>query len=137
MSVTNRCKTVTFSGSQCFAMLRAMATREIHLIAQIKLAKLIDEDQELIGYLEDQLVDIRANRTAFKVAPFSEGATPKPIQLESQKQLFEVEAAMEEAIYALAGRIQLFGPAECDTYENLTERLAAAKAAYDIVRRAF
>lgn len=62
---------------------------------------------------------------------------PAPIQLNNQAQLFEVGQAMEEQIYLLQKRIRLYGvQPECDTIETFVGRLAAAKAAYEIIRRA-
>jgi hypothetical protein len=74
MSVANRYKVLTLSGAQCFTMLRAMATRETLLAAQIKLAEANGEGQELINYLQAQFDHIEAARATFNNTPFCEGA---------------------------------------------------------------
>jgi hypothetical protein len=74
MSVTTRSKILTLSGSQCFALLRAMASRETFLQAQIEVGNRCCEDLQLITYLEAQLDDIRNVRAKFSATPFTDGA---------------------------------------------------------------
>ncbi|MFL6675867.1 MAG: hypothetical protein ACJ8LG_21570 [Massilia sp.] len=62
--------------------------------------------------------------------------SPKPIRLESQQQLFEVELALEERIRKVTERIDHPCTTECSTPESLKRQLAHLKAAYDIVRKA-
>jgi hypothetical protein len=73
MSVANRYKVLTLSGSQCFALLRAMNTRETWLKGQIELAERNDESAEIQLYMHQQLVDILAVRDTFNSTPFQEG----------------------------------------------------------------
>lgn len=74
MSVANRYKVITLSGSQCFAMLRALAGRETDLAERIVQAERNREGQELLNYLTNQLDDVRSTRHQFNETPFSEGA---------------------------------------------------------------
>lgn len=74
MSVANRYKVLTISGSQCFTLLRSLATRETWLTAQIELATRNSEGTEHQNYLEQQLVDLLATRAAFNNTPFADGA---------------------------------------------------------------
>lgn len=70
MSVANRYKVLTFTGSQCFALLRAMSVREAHLVDQLAAALQTREQAPVIRYMEQQLADIRATREAFNITPF-------------------------------------------------------------------
>ena len=72
MSVTKRCKVLTLSGSQCFALLRAMRVRENFLKHQIEHAECSHEPLEVIGYLQGQLEDLAATLAQFNTTPFSE-----------------------------------------------------------------
>ena len=74
MSVANRYKVLTFTGSQCFALLRAMAAREAHLVDQLAGALETRESLPVIRYMEQQLADIRATRQAFNATPFHPAA---------------------------------------------------------------
>ena len=73
MSVANRYKVLMLSGSQCFALLRAMANREAHLVDSIEAAETEKECLEVIGYMMGQLEDIRETRAIFNETPFQEG----------------------------------------------------------------
>jgi hypothetical protein len=74
MSVANRYKVLTLSGSQCFALLRSMNTREAWLVSQITAGKALDEEDTFTDYLQSQLDALRATRDTFSSTPFQEGA---------------------------------------------------------------
>lgn len=73
MSVANRYKLLTISGSHCFALLRSMATRETHLRSRLSEAILNSESLELIEYIEGQLTDLNGIRAILNDTPFQDG----------------------------------------------------------------
>lgn len=73
MSVTNRCKKLTLTGDQCFAMFRSLSSRETWLQAQLETGVHAEEGLEHLSYLRQQLHDVRAVRLAFNTTPFVEG----------------------------------------------------------------
>lgn len=73
MSVANRYKSLTLSGTECFAMLRAMAGREAHLVAQIQVSELHREADQNTYYLTTQLEDLRKVSAKFRTTPFIDG----------------------------------------------------------------
>jgi hypothetical protein len=73
MSVANRYKSLTFSGAECFALLRAMATRENHLKTQLLTVEANQESALVAGYLTGQLEDLSNVLAKFSTTPFQEG----------------------------------------------------------------
>lgn len=73
MSVANRYKVLSFSGSECFALLRAMRGREDNLVDHIKAAHENGASQAVIDYMEHQLADLQAACSKFSNTPFQEG----------------------------------------------------------------
>lgn len=74
MSVATRNKILTLSGAECFALLRAMATREHHLEVQLSNSELHQESGQIAHYMAGQLDDLRAVRAKFSTTPFTDGA---------------------------------------------------------------
>lgn len=73
MSVANRYKVLSFSGSECFALLRAMRNREDNLVDHIRAAHENGASQAVIDYMDGQLDDLRAACLKFNITPFQEG----------------------------------------------------------------
>jgi len=68
----SRKKTLTLTGGECFALLRAMANREAVLVDQIDVADASKESLEILGYMHGQLDDLRAARAKFNATGWSE-----------------------------------------------------------------
>lgn len=73
MSVAKRYKTINLNGSQCFALLRSVASRDTWLTAQIELAQRMEETGEHLAYLLQQREEVLALRQLFNDTPFVEG----------------------------------------------------------------